>query len=47
MSIYYYDGTVETCDSIEFSYDGKRIIVDGCAVREIITVLRIRSKEVN
>lgn len=47
MTIYYFDGTSETCDSIEISYDGKRIIVDGCAVREIITVLRIRDKGVS
>ena len=44
MTIYYFDGTREKCDSIEFSTDGKRIIVNGCAVRELITVLRIRDK---
>lgn len=44
MTIYYFDGTKERCESIEFSTDGKRIIVNGCAVREIVTVLRIRDK---
>ncbi len=43
MKIIYYDGTSETCDKIEFSLDGKKIIVDECVVRQIEDIMRIIS----
>lgn len=44
MKIIYFDGSTETCDTVEFSSDGKHIILDGCTTRKIITVLRIVKK---
>jgi len=36
MKIIYYDGHTETCDKIEFSNDGKKIILDDCVGRPIL-----------
>jgi len=41
MIIIFFDNTLLKCDSIEFSTDGKNIIVDGCRVIPLITILRI------
>ena len=41
MKIVYYDGTIETCEKIEFCYDRKRIIVNECTPRPIEDILCI------
>ena len=41
MIIMWYDGTLRKCDSIEFSTDGKNIIIDGTSVRPLVEVLRV------
>lgn len=42
MRIIYYDGTTDSyVDKIEFSTDGKNIILDGTKVVPLINVLRI------
>lgn len=42
MRVIYFDGTMdEFVDTIEFSTDGKQIILDGTKCRDLITVVRI------
>lgn len=41
MIIIFFDNTLLKCDSIEFSTDGKNIIVDSCRIIPLVTILRI------
>lgn len=41
MIIMFYDNTLLKCETIEFSTDGKNVIVDGCRVIPLITIIRI------
>ena len=41
MTIILYDAREISCNTIDFSTDGKSIITDGCSIIPMIEVLRI------
>lgn len=41
FAIIFYDGSRIECSRVEFSTDGKNIIVDGCKVYPVVSVLRM------